>query len=428
MNGSAGQANLENLKRFIAGRRFFLVLCLAILLGLGGGLVTLVFIFLLRSFEQLLWQTLPAQLRVSNIGLYTIVVCVTGGVFVGLCDKYFGNWPRSMEESFTAFKTDGKFDYKHLPQSVLASFASLGFGASLGPEAALVTVVGGISSWISQKIKLTALNARALAYMGSTSALGALFGSPPGVAALSYSEEFSDRKRHFIWITLPGILAGLAGWWLYRNFSSGGYFSYNFLAYKFQMYDLVYFALPAIAAAIFGLAFIGLEKALGKILRPFEKHQIVLAMAGGLGLGILALGSSLILFSGHEGIQDILSNNSSYTGVSLALLSFGKILAATLLLAAGWKGGKFFPVMFIGAAIGLATSHVFRSVTPMVGVSSGMSAALAVLLRRPFVTILIMIFLFPPNLYLFAALSSLVGFGICKAVSTRWKLFTTSPI
>ena len=38
----------------------------------------------------------------------------------------------------------------------------------------------------------------------------------------------------------------------------------------------------------------------------------------------------------------------------LIVLAVSKLLATTLLLATGWKGGYIFPIMFAGIALGLA--------------------------------------------------------------------------
>ena len=91
----------------------------------------------------------PAHsLHVTNLDIYTLLLCTIGGVLVGLCAKYLGDYPKDLETSVGQFKRTKQFDDRHLVQGVVASLASLGFGAALGPEAALVSLVGGLSTWI----------------------------------------------------------------------------------------------------------------------------------------------------------------------------------------------------------------------------------------------------------------------------------------
>ncbi len=68
-----------------------------------------------------------------------------------------------------------------------------------------------------------------------------------------------------------------------------------------------------------------------------------------------------------------------------------KLLACALCLAAGYRGGEFFPLMFSGAAVGVATV-AFVPGLQVTGLVAGLAAATTVGLRKPVAALLIGMF------------------------------------
>ena len=67
--------------------------------------------------------------------------------------------------------------------------------------------------------------------------------------------------------------------------------------------------------------------------------------------------SSLVLFSGQSALPTVLTNSATYSVGALMLLLVCKGLAYGASLS-GFRGGPTFPAMFIGAAGGIALSHL----------------------------------------------------------------------
>ena len=67
----------------------------------------------------------------------------------------------------------------------------------------------------------------------------------------------------------------------------------------------------------------------------------------------------------------------------LIVLAVSKLLATTLLLATGWKGGYIFPIMFAGIALGLACDLLLPGLPVAVTVASVLAGALVASLRAP---------------------------------------------
>jgi chloride channel protein, CIC family len=96
---------------------------------------------------------------------------------------------------------------------------------------------------------------------------------------------------------------------------------------------------------------------------------------------------SEVLFSGQNALGPLISNSATYSVGALVLLVACKGLAYGVPLA-GFRGGPVFPAMFLGAAGGIALSHLPG--LPLVpGVAMGIGAMSVVLLRLPLTSVLL---------------------------------------
>lgn len=93
-----------------------------------------------------------------------------------------------------------------------------------------------------------------------------------------------------------------------------------------------------------------------------------------------------MLFSGQSALPSLLENASDWTVGALVLLIVCKGLAYAAALS-GFRGGPTFPGMFIGAAGGIALSHL--SGLPMIaGAAMGIGAMTVVMLGLPLTSVL----------------------------------------
>jgi hypothetical protein len=98
-------------------------------------------------------------------------------------------------------------------------------------------------------------------------------------------------------------------------------------------------------------------------------------------------GSSEVLFSGQSALGPFIAHSASYTVGALLLLIACKGLAYGASLSS-FRGGPTFPALFLGAAGGVALSHLPG--LPLVdGVAMGIGAMSAVMLRLPLTSVLL---------------------------------------
>jgi hypothetical protein len=147
-----------------------------------------------------------------------------------------------------------------------------------------------------------------------------------------------------------------------------------------------------VAAAIVGTAI----HRLGLFLRPHVERRILL-LTPVVGMAIAGLtiaytegtgkSSSDVLFSGQSQLGPLISHAASYSVGALLLLMACKGLAYGASLS-GFRGGPTFPALYLGAAGGIALSHLPG--LPLVpGVAMGIGAMSAVMLRLPLTSVLL---------------------------------------
>ena len=184
----------------------------AAVLGVVGALVTVGFIRAMEEVKDLVFTDLPDALDIQpDNRVFIIVVVVFGGALLGLARKLLGEYPASLEQAIEDHKATGQFDYRHVWQAIVISLISLGFGAALGPEAALMAIVGGLSTWIGLVIEIDRRDQPEVGIIGVAGAMGALFGI--GGAALTLDPEDDDvdavRSGRILRL-MPGLAAALA--------------------------------------------------------------------------------------------------------------------------------------------------------------------------------------------------------------------------
>ena len=148
------------------------------------------------------------------------------------------------------------------------------------------------------------------------------------------------------------------------------------------------------------LAATGIFK-LATMLRPLvERRRLLLTPVVGLAVAGLAIAfaagtgrsSSEVLFSGQIALPTLVQQAAGWTVGALLLLLVCKGLAYAISLSS-FRGGPIFPSMFIGAAGGIALSHVGG--LPMIaGAAMGVGAMIAGALKMPMTAVLLPSLLF----------------------------------
>ena len=119
---------------FILAEKYFKIIGLLVYgLILSGiiGFISSAFLILVNGTTNFLWTDISNQLKMPSI--YTLLICMIGGILVGVSRYKWGNLPKTANDSIVELKTTQRIDYSYIGLNFLIAFFILIFGASVGP-------------------------------------------------------------------------------------------------------------------------------------------------------------------------------------------------------------------------------------------------------------------------------------------------------
>jgi H+/Cl- antiporter ClcA len=382
----------------LRSKSYVVLLVVAAVLGVPIAGLSYLFLVLAGRMQGWLFTDLPKGLGFgSEPTWWPVPVLMVGGLLVALVIRYLpGDGGESPAEGFHASAPPTG---AMIPGVALAALATLGFGAVLGPEAPLIALGGGIAVWAFSLARRDA-PAQAVALIGATgsfAAIATLLGSPLLGAFLLM--EVAGLGVTMSIVLLPGLLAAGIGSLIFIGLDS----LTGLGAVSLEIPNLPAVSSPTFAefgwALVIGVvgAFLGTGiRWIGLVLRPHVERMLVPAcMAAGLVVALLAVlyaevsgkASSDVLFSGQDAIGPLITKSAEYSGATLTLLILCKGLAYGVSLSS-FRGGPVFPSMFLGAALGMALSHL-PGLDTISGAAMGIGAVCVAVLGFPLVSVLL---------------------------------------
>jgi H+/Cl- antiporter ClcA len=321
-----------------------------------------------------------------------------GGLLVGLTIRRLPG--RGGHSPADGLRTDGAPSPAELPGIVLAALATLVSGAVLGPEAPLIALGAGLAAIVPLLARRDAPPATIgiVGAAGSFAAISTLLGSPLLGAFLLM--EASGLGGAMLGVVLvPGLLAAGVGALIFLGLDAWTGLGTFSLAVpdlppvgRLDLSELGWALGIGLAAAVI----VSGIRRLALFLRPHvERRQVLLTPVVGLAVAGLAIGyaaitgrsSSDVLFSGQTALGPLVANGAAYPVGALVLLLLAKGVAYGASLS-GFRGGPVFPAMFLGAAGGVALSHLpGLALVPAAGM--GIGAMSAAMLRLPLTSVLL---------------------------------------
>jgi H+/Cl- antiporter ClcA len=383
----------------LRSRAYVKLLVLAALIGAPISALAYGYLKLVEQAQTGIFDDLPGTLGFDSVPVWWPLPWLTlcGLVAAAAITRLPGRGGHSPADGFHA---GGTVPPVELPGILLASLATLCLGAVLGPEAPLVLLGSGLGALA---MRLAARDApdqavAVVAAAGSFAAIGALMGSPL-LAAFLLLEAAGLGGAMVSVVLLPGLLAAGIGSLVFIGLNALTGFGELSLALPglppvghptvtWFLYAIAFgLVLPFAGVAIFTSA---------KAVRARAEPRMMVAMPLlGLLIGALAVGfdqltdkpATEVLFSGQSALPTLIAGASSWSvGALLALLA-AKGIAYALSLSS-FRGGPIFPAMYLGAAAGIAASHLPG--LPLVpAVAMGIGAMSATMLGLPLTSALL---------------------------------------
>jgi H+/Cl- antiporter ClcA len=413
-----------------------MLLVLAAIIGAPVAVFAYFFLKLVADLQKYLYETLPGELGFGHEPLWwPLPLLMFAGLIVALAIRYLpGTGGHKPAEGF---KGSGSPLPIELPGALVAALATLAFGAVLGPEAPLIFLGGGLGLLAMKLLKRDAPQ-QALAVTGaagSFAAVSTLVGNPIVAAFLMLEVAGGSMGGAMLGpLLMPGLLAAGIGTLVFVGLDAWT----GFGTFSLAIPHLPAFTTPTASEFAWAIAIGVAAAALGAVIKPaarrlqdlVERRAILLTVVMGIVVALAAMifaaltvhGSSFVLFSGQDQLPTLVENAGTFSVGALVLLVVCKGIAYTASLSS-FRGGPIFPSMFIGAAGGIALSHLPG--LPMVaGVAMGIGAMTAVMLGLPLTSVLLAsVFLAADGL----ALVPLIIVAVCVAYVAAAHLVPAPP-
>lgn len=391
--------------------RAILVYALAtMILGAFAGAFCWTFFFLMNKGIELLWSTLPQYLgidtfqAINGIGFWwwPLPVCLIGALIVGLLQRQFTGLPDEMNEVMAEVKKTGRYEYGNLPQCFACALVPLLFGASIGPEAGLVGLIAGICTWVGDRLKFLGREFQELAGAGIAAILAAVFSAPlfgfavPGLdaeAGQNPAQAQMSRRRKAIVYTIA-IASSLGTILLLRSLFGGENGIPRFDGFETGKAEWTLLVPLAFAGSILGLICHVSEFASERASEKLGNRPLLKALIAGLILGLAGCLLPNTLFAGEAQSEMIQSHWMTIGMGSLILTAAIKPIVLNVCISFGWKGGKFFPMIFSGISLGFAMAAI-TGINPTFCLCVCTAGALGAMMRQPIFVVLLLVLCFP---------------------------------
>jgi H+/Cl- antiporter ClcA len=372
-------------------RSYWIVLARSVLIGLFGGIFVVVFLGIEHAARLALWGHVGESFVWFSGGIRALILPVGAGIVVGLLYLVF-HLPLRLKGFLEELEV-GHTDPKTAPKVVLVAFASLIGGASLGPEAPLVTASSGFGNWLAQRADASVEETRTATFSGASGALGGLMSSPFIGTLFAFELERESRIPLLFRHIIPGGVSGIVAFVIVYPLIGTPFLGlYDFHEFEFTSWYLLAGAGLGVVGAILGLVIGVVGKAANQLAAKLPGSPLVRGGIGGIIIAVIAFVMPATLFSGIDALGVVIENPAAIgIGLLLAVVAL-KIVTLAISLAAGFYGGPFFPTFFIGGTVGAAIHLVFPNLPLALAVGATM-AATAAIAGIPFSIVILAIFI-----------------------------------
>ncbi|ENH8490236.1 ion channel protein [Escherichia coli] len=388
----------------------------AVAIGIASSLILIVVMKIASALQNLLWQRLPGTLGIAQDSpLWIIGVLTLTGIAVGLVIRF--SQGHAGPDPACEPLIGAPVPPSALPGLIVALILGLAGGVSLGPEHPIMTVNIALAVAIGARL-LPRVNRMEWTILASAGTIGALFGTPVA-AALIFSQTLNGSSEVPLWDRLFAPLMAAAAGALTTGLFFHPHFSLPIAHYgQMEMTDILSGAIVAAIAIAAGMVAVWCLPRLHSMMHQMKNPVLVLGI-GGFILGILGvIGGPVSLFKGLDEMQQMVANQAFSTS-DYFLLAVIKLAALVVAAASGFRGGRIFPAVFVGVALGLMLHEPVPAVPAAITVSCAILGIVLVVTRDGWLS-LFMAAVVVPNTTLLPLL--------CIVMLPAWLLLAGKPM
>ena len=387
----------------------------ALIIGVCSSLVLIVVMKVAAVLQKYLWVTLPANFDLNmNSPMWILLMLTVTGIAVGLVVRYMPG--HAGPDPATEPLIGSPVPVMVLPGLIIALLLGLAGGVSLGPEHPIMSVNIALAVAIGARLlpKVAALDWTILAAAGT---IGALFGTPVA-AALVFSQTLNSSNDVPLWDRLFAPLMAAAAGAMTTDLFFQPDFSIPVLQYtELRVVDIFSGAVVATIAIALGMVAVWCLPRAHRMIHQL-KHPVFILGTGGFLLGVLGLiGGEVTLFKGLDEMRQLTAR--SFSVATLFMFVVVKLAALVVASACGFRGGRIFPVVFVGVALGMMLHQHVEAVPAAITLSCAVLGLVLVVTRDGWLS-LFMAMAIVPDIKLLPLL--------CIVMLPAWLLLAGKPV
>ncbi|XWJ88733.1 ion channel protein [Phytobacter ursingii] len=397
--------------------RTMLLLALpALIIGVASSLVLLLIMKVAAVLQLVLWNGLPYRLGLSPDSPFWVIMMLTlTGLAVGLVIRYSAG--HGGPDPATEPLIGAPVHISALPGLLVALVLGLAGGVSLGPEHPVMVLNIALAVALGGKLfpRVAPLDWTILASAGT---IGALFGTPVA-AALIFSQTLNSSTDLPLWDRLfAPLMAAAAG-----ALTTGLFFHPHFalpVAHYPQMHlvDIISGAVVCAIAIALGMVAVWCLPRLHQLMHRLKSPVLMLGI-GGFILGVLGvIGGNITLFKGLDEMQQM-AFSQTFTVTDYLLFAVIKLVALVVAAACGFRGGRIFPAVFVGVALGLMLHEHVNAVPAAITISCAILGMVLVVTRDAWLSLFMAAAVVPDT--------SLLPL-LCIVMLPAWLLLAGKPV
>ena len=388
----------------------------ALIIGIASSLVLIAVMKVASVLQQFLWERLPVSIGIANDSPVWIIGMLTlTGIMVGLVIRYSQGHagPDPACEPLIGMPVSTSA----LPGLLAALILGLAGGVSLGPEHPIMTVNIALAVAIGVRLfpRVDKLDWTILASAGT---IGALFGTPVA-AALVFSQTLNNSNDVPLWDRLFAPLLAAAAGSLTTSLFFHPHFSLPIEHYsQMHLTDIFSGAIVAAIAIAAGMVAVWCLPRLHQLMHQL-KHPVLILGVGGFILGILGvIGGPLTLFKGLDEMQQM-AFSQTLGASDYFMLAVIKLAALVVAAAGGFRGGRIFPAVLVGVALGLMLHAHVETVPAAITVSCAILGLVLVVTRDAWLSLFMAVVVVPDTTLLPL---------LCIVMLPAWLLLAGKPM
>ncbi|MBY6257239.1 ion channel protein [Phytobacter diazotrophicus] len=397
--------------------RTMLLLALpALIIGVASSMVLLLVMKVAAVLQLILWNGLPYRLGFTPDSPFWVIMMLTlTGLAVGLVIRYSAG--HGGPDPATEPLIGAPVHVSALPGLLVALVLGLAGGVSLGPEHPIMVLNIALAVALGGKLfpRVAPLDWTILASAGT---IGALFGTPVA-AALIFSQTLNSNTDLPLWDRLfAPLMAAAAG-----ALTTGLFFHPHFalpVAHYPQMHlvDIISGAVVCAIAIALGMVAVWCLPRLHQLMHRLKSPVLMLGI-GGFILGVLGvIGGNITLFKGLDEMQQM-AFAQTFTVTDYLLFAVIKLAALVVAAACGFRGGRIFPAVFVGVALGLMLHEHVNAVPAAITISCAILGMVLVVTRDAWLSLFMAAAVVPDT--------SLLPL-LCIVMLPAWLLLAGKPV